>query len=165
MGCWIELGSRKNEHDARIKTDTSAANNPSLSLRLNLYLFLLSLLSLTVPVSQAAVCNEGSCFEFMVGSDPCKILRVTKLPRPGPRREIFEHAAGSPACSRTASSRQNLIIGAGYGVRSNPSMASPSRLIPRRLSAVHRLYQAPPRDTVISREDISEREVDRDVHY
>ena len=40
MGCWIELGSRKKEHYARIKTDTSAANNHSLSLGLNLYLLL-----------------------------------------------------------------------------------------------------------------------------
>ena len=63
MGCWIELGSKKNEHDARIKTDTSAANNHSLSLRLNLYLFLISLLSLFLASS-----GDGSHNRFLVGS-------------------------------------------------------------------------------------------------
>ena len=58
---------------------------------------------------------------------------------PGPRREIFEHTAGSSACSQTASSRHSSTA-----LRSNPSMASPSRPIPQRLSAVNRLYQAPP---------------------
>ena len=135
MGCWIELGSRKNEHDARIKTDTSAANNHSLSLRLNLYVILISLLSLSVPVSQATVCNEGSCLEFMVGSDPCKILRVTKLPRPGPRREIFEHTAGSPACSRTASSRHSSTA-----LRSNP------------LKSIHGISEPPHSSTALRRQ-------------